>query len=421
MNKQILLSSIVTLFLTTAVHAQDILDQFESDVEKTAKEVAPAFVFFPGGSGAFITPDGYALTNHHVAGAQKKVRVSLQDGRRFSAKNICTDSLGDIALFKVDLPAGETVPFLQFGNSDKIQVGQYVLAIGNPFGLAQSTPQNEKYPSISLGIVSAMHRYQDGYSDCIQTDAAVNPGNSGGPLVTLDGKLVGINGRIATRYLNRVNSGVGYAIPSNQIQKFLPGMMKGGKKGKISHAEINGLRFSRENQHGEGALIAGVTVNTTAHDAGFKPDDLVVQIDEYPIPSRTRYLGVIGTYPERAPCRVTVLRNGKKVIMEVTLDPYRKSSGGSLRPRTRGGAYLGIVIEDQENGLLITYIRSGSPADDAGLVVDDVILKFNSVPLENRVDLLNRIRAHKVGDKITLLLLRDGEEQKIKVTLGKKP
>ncbi len=419
--KWTLVSGMLVFFLATAIRAQDTLEKFEAQVEKAADEASPAFVFFPGGSGAFITADGYALTNHHVAGSRSKVRVSLPDGRRLSATNICTDSLGDIALFKVDLSPGETVPYLEFGDSDALQVGQYVLAIGNPFGLAQSTPRDKKYPSVSLGIVSALHRYQEGYSDCIQTDAAVNPGNSGGPLVTLDGKLVGINGRIATRYMNRVNSGVGYAIASNQIQKFLPKMMKGGKKGKINHAQINGLRFSRDHQNGKGALIAGVTVNTTAGEAGFQPDDLVIQINEYPIPSRTRYLGVIGTYPEGARCTVTILRDGNKKNLEVVLDPYRKSSSSSLRPRTRGGAYLGVSLEDQENGVLITYVRPGSPADNSDLVPDDVILKFNGVPLEHRIDLLNRIRAHRVGDKITLLILRDGKEKKIKVTLGKRP
>lgn len=416
-----MISGFLVFLMTATLHAQDTLDKFEALVEKVSDQVSPAFVFFPGGSGVFITADGYALTNHHVAGMRKSVRISLPDGRRFSAKNICTDSLGDIALFKVDLPEDETVDYLEFGNSDRLQVGQYVLAIGNPLGLAQSTPRDRKYPSISLGIVSAMHRYQDGYSDCIQTDAAVNPGNSGGPLVTLEGKLVGINGRIATRYMNRVNSGVGYAIASNQIQKFLPGMMKGGTRGKIYHAEITGLRFSRDSQEGKGVLIAGVTVNTTGGDAGFRENDLIVRVDEYPIPSRIRLLGVLGTYPAGSSCRVTVFREGKETTMEVTLDRYRKSSGGALRPRTRGGAYLGVVIEDQENGLLVTYIRAGSPADDAGLMIDDVILKFNGKPLEDRIDLLNQIRALKVGDKITLLILREGQEEKVRVTLGKRP
>jgi serine protease Do len=419
--KQALVSGMMVLFLSSALRAQDALERFEALVEKAADEVSPAFVFFPGGSGAFISEDGYALTNHHVAGKQKKVRVTLPDGRRFSARNVCTDVLGDIALFKVELGPGETVPFLEFGDSARLQVGQYVLAVGNPFGLAKPTPRGEKYPSISLGIVSALHRYQDGYSDCIQTDAAVNPGNSGGPLVTLDGKLVGINGRIATRYLNRVNSGVGYAIASDQIRKFLPGMMKGGTKGKIYHAQITGLRFSRDHQDGEGALVAGVTVGTTAGKAGFDRDDLIVRVDEHPVWSRIRYLGIIGTYPEGATCRVVVLREGAKKAIDVTLDRYSKSRGSSLRPRARGGAYLGITPEDQENGIRIAYVKLGTPADDAGLVTGDVILKFNGVPLEDRVDLLNRIRAHKPGDRITFLILRDGKEQKFRVTLGKRP
>jgi len=218
--------------MAAALAVQDPVRTLEKKVQETGRKVSDAFVFIGGGSAVLISPDGWFLTNHHVGGTMDKgTTVWLSDGRSFRAKLVCTDPVGDLALFKLQ-DVKEKLPHVEFGDSDALEVGQYVVAVGNPFGLATTpAPDRRRYPSVSLGVVSARHRYQQNYGDCIQTDAAVNPGNSGGPLVTLDGRLVGINGRIATRYMNRVNSGVGFAIAANQVKRFLPEMMEGGLGG----------------------------------------------------------------------------------------------------------------------------------------------------------------------------------------------
>ena len=392
-------------------------------MQEVGEKASRAFVFFPGGSGAFITKDGYALTNHHVAGERKSVPVTLSDGRTLKATNICTDAVGDIALFKVE-GLTEEVPYLEFADSDRLEVGRYVLAIGNPFGLAIVTPDKHWYPSVSLGVVSALHRYQQQYSDCIQTDAAVNPGNSGGPLVNLQGELEGINGRIATRYFNRVNSGVGYAIPANQIKNFLPEMMKGGKGGKIHHGQVTGLELSNLHQNGAGALVARVRPDSAAEKAGFEKEDRVVRINDMPIFSADRFRGVVGTYPEGTEIQVTVVRARQEIVVPVVLDRFSGEDiwGSGPRPdRPQAGGYLGVTIEDREEGVQVTYVTPGSPADDAGIVVDDLLLKFDGKKVVDRVDLVGRVQAKKPGTKVKLSIKRGDETLDVEVTLGKRP
>lgn len=420
--KRFALSFAFLLLVQNAWAQQDAASKLEKKVQEVAEKVTNAFVFFPGGSGFFISADGYALTNHHVAGSQKSCRVTLSDGRNLKATNICTDAVGDVALFKVEGLEDE-VPFLTFADSDKVQVGQYCVAVGNPFGLAAVTPNKRWYPSVSLGIVSAMHRYQQQYSDCIQTDAAVNPGNSGGPLVNLKGELLGINGRIATRYFNRVNSGVGYAIAANQIRNFLPQMKKGGKDGKIYHGQVNGLTFGREHQHGKGALVSAVKSDSTAEKAGFEKDDLIVAVNEYSVFSTERFLGVIGTYPEETEVKVRVIRDGREVVVPVALDRYQGADIMGMQPRRepQGGGYLGVTIEDREEGVQVTYVNPGSPADDAGLKENDLILAMDDKPVKDRVDLVDRIGSKKPGAKVTLKIKRGGEDMTITATLGKRP
>ncbi len=408
------------LALASAAAGQDASERLEKKVQEISDKVSAAFVFFPAGSGMFISKDGFALTNHHVAGKEKNVRVTLHDGRNKKATSICTDAVGDVALFKVEDLEGD-VPYLELADSDRLEVGQYVLAVGNPFGLATPTPSKMVYPSVSLGIVSALHRFQQHYSDCIQTDAAVNPGNSGGPLVDLRGEMVGINGRIATRYLNRVNSGVGYAISSNQIRNFLPTMRAGGKEGQAHHGKIAGLDLSRAHQNGRGALVAGVRADSNAEKIGLRADDFIVRVDRYSIFSADRFHGVIGTYPEGAEVRLSVLRGEREVEVLARLD---RSDGPELfgeRRRHDHGGYLGVLLEDGDEGVRITYVKPGSPADTAGLQDEDVIVKFDGRTVKDRNDVLDRIPAHRPGTKVQIVVRRAGQELTIEATLGKRP
>ncbi len=402
--------------------AQPASEKLEQRVQEVGEKASRAFVFFQGGSGVFISKDGFALTNHHVAGERKSAQVTLRDGRSKKATNVCTDAVGDIALFKVEGLEGD-VAYLEFADSDRLEVGRYVLAVGNPFGYATPTPENRWDPSVSLGIVSALHRYQQQYSDCIQTDAAVNPGNSGGPLVSLQGELVGINGRIATRYFNRVNSGVGYAISANQIRNFLPEMMKGGKNGKIHHGQVTGLELSNLHQNGTGALVARVRPDSSAEKTGFEKNDRIVKVNDTPIFSAERFRGVVGTYPEGTEIKVTVLRARQETVVPVVLDRFSGMDiwGSGPRPDLpHGGGYLGLTIEDREEGVQVTYVTPGSPADDAGIVVDDILLKFDGKRVVDRIDLVNRVQAKKPGTKVKLSIQRGDEMLDVEVTLGKR-
>jgi serine protease Do len=406
---------------------QEQAERLQRKVEECSRHISERFVFFGGGSGVMISEDGYCLTNHHVAGTQNSTKVTLFSGRQYGAKLICTDALGDLTLFKIE-SGDEKFPFVQMGDSDKLEMGQYVIACGNPFGITMRDADSKMYPTITLGIVSAIHRNQQTYFDCIQTDAAVNPGNSGGPLVTLDGKLVGINGRIATRYMNRVNSGVGYAIPSNQIRNFLPRMMKGGEGGKIHHGMIAGLQLVDQNTQGEGAKVAAVRSGTTADAAGFKKNDFIVAVNGYRVFNRERYLGVIGTYPERTEVTVQVKRDGETMDLKVELDRYTTMEGLGFglpqRPapaRPKGSGYLGAYVEETKDGVKVMDVRPASPADEAGLQAGDLILAVNDRKIGGRDELLQRLWQRKPGARVKLSVKRDGKDLDIEATLGRNP
>ncbi|MBV8879928.1 MAG: PDZ domain-containing protein [Planctomycetaceae bacterium] len=418
----------LVLALGGVAAAQDQAARLQKRVEDCSRQVMERFVFFGGGSGIMISPDGYCLTNHHVAGAQSKTTVRLFTGKTYPARQICTDLLGDLTLFKID--AEEKFPFITLGDSDKLEMGQYVMACGNPFGVTSMPDADSKwYPTVTLGIVSAMHRNQQTYFDCIQTDAAVNPGNSGGPLVTLDCKLVGINGRIATRYENRVNSGVGYAIPSNQIKNFLPTMMQGGQKGKVHHGMVAGLQLADLNTQGEGARVVSVAPGSTAASAGLRQGDLIVKVNQYPVFNRERYLGAIGVYPEGTEVAVRVKRGDGTVDLKIELDEYSIPEGLALGPSQRGGpparpkgsGYLGAYVEETKDGLKVMDVRPASPADNAGLQSGDVILAVNDRKIGSRDEMLQRLYQRKPGQKIRLTVKRDGQDMDIEAVLGRHP
>jgi len=394
--------------------------RFEKKVEECARHVSERFVFFGGGSGVLVSTEGHCLTNHHVVagikGAQPVMRVSLLSGRPYTAKLLCTDPIGDIALYQLQGAEGEKFPHVELGDSDRLEPGRYVMACGNPFALAQPAEDGRKYPAVTLGIVSALHRNQNTYFDCIQTDAAVNPGNSGGPLVTLDGKLVGINGRIATRYFNRTNSGVGYAIPSNQIRNFLPLMMKGGDEGKAYHGQVTGLTLSRANTDGRGARVEDVRGGSPADRAGFRKGDFIVAVNGQAVFNRDRFLGAIGVHPMGTEVRARVKRGEEELELPVVLDRYSAGdlfTAGTPQPpqgRPKGAGYLGVTVDDSAGAVTVAYVQPGSPADRAGLREGDAILKLDGRGVTSRADFTSRVWQKKPGDELKLGVRRDGRE-----------
>ena len=208
------------------------LRALEKRIKSVVADCKPAFVFIKGdqgagyssGSGFCISPDGYVLTNDHVIAGARSVVAYMTGGRYFKTVVVGRDPGGDVALLKLE--GKGKFPFVKLGDSQAVRPGQRVLALGDPFltgsenVFVPGAPANFE-PAVSMGIVSAVHRYSETYNDAIQVDLAVNRGNSGGPLITLDGKVVGINGKIETRFALGINTGVGYAVPSNQISRFM--------------------------------------------------------------------------------------------------------------------------------------------------------------------------------------------------------
>ncbi len=289
----------------------------QTQITSIIDQVIPTYVFVGGGSGVIISEDGYVLTNYHVIGTNKRWMVYGTNEKSYQAEVVGYDPQGDLALLKIK--ESDKLPFIKLGDSDGLQTGQPVLAIGNPFGLGIQ----DLIPSVTLGIISALHRYQEGdlagraeYADAIQTDTPINPGNSGGPLINLKGELVGINGRIEGELpFVRANTGIGYAIPANQIKKFLPYLKKGGK---VFHGQIGGLSFSPERVASGGVKIAGVRRGTQAREIGLKQNDILIEIAGEKVNHYNRALGIIASLPAGESITLKI-RRAEEIITVTTI------------------------------------------------------------------------------------------------------
>jgi serine protease Do len=408
------------------------VEKLQKVVEEVSKKVVPAFVFMGNGSGVIISADGYFLKNAHVANSLPNLKthtITLNNSKRLKADRIGCDPQGDIALFKIR--DAKDLPFVPIGDSDKLEVGEYVIAVGDPFGASIVSPKkDEKYPTVTLGIVSALHRYEGTYTDAIQTDAPVNPGNSGGPLVTLNGELVGIVGKIRTRFGTRVNTGVGLAIPINQVKRFLEPLKKCGEGGTVYHGTIDGLSISPRHTDGEGAVVSSVKEGSPAEKAGFKKEDVIVQLDNYKITSRDRFFGALGTYPEMYKLSVKVKRGDQEKSISVSLDRDKGRFLSDYAPdypaRREGGGYLGIAVLEDESSrgkmVMIESVAADSPAERAGLMTGDIILQIDQTQVRSLKSLFKELEEKESGDEITLTVARMMEMPRpIRITLGDFP
>jgi serine protease Do len=404
--------------------------ELELLLEAQAKQVAviekakPAFVFLKGiqggrringiasGSGFCISPDGLVLTNNHVVEGASDVEAFISGGRFFKADIVGRDPMGDIALLK--LRNAKNLPYLKLGDSSKLRPGQRVFALGDPFLIgsdiifASGAPPNFE-PSVSAGIVSAVHRYSDMYNDAIQVDLAVNRGNSGGPLLTFDGKVVGVNGKIEVRFYVGINTGVGYAVPSNQIARFLD-PLKSASGGVVLHGTIRGLRVGERVDGQPGLLVTGVKDSTPASEAGFHAGDYLVRLGGLIVPTRSRYFGILGTYPA-----------GEKVVIEVKRGEGQKTLTAILV--APGKPYLGLVPkstdeDDDLKGVRVKSVTKAGPASQGGLKADDVIVIFGGEKIASTTDLKALLGKRLPGDEVTVKVVRDGKPVELKVTLG---
>ncbi|WP_372369902.1 S1C family serine protease [Candidatus Uabimicrobium sp. HlEnr_7] len=279
----------------------DIAIQIQQQIKHTIHKCLDAYVSIGGGAGAIISSDGYIITNNHVVEDVDKWSVITGSKKAYRAFVVGRDVLGDICLLKIS-GQPKNLPFLKLGDSDLLYHGQRVLAMGNPFLYSK-----DGSPSVSLGVVSALHCYQDNYGDAIQTDTSLNPGNSGGPLVNLQGELVGVCGRIASRFNNRRSSGVGFAITSKQVKNFLP-LLKRGEK--IIHGKID---VEAREYFNQGVLIKSSLIKA------LRSGDIVLKIANIPIYSLDLFYGKLWTYPANASVIITVKRQDKVVTTKVVL------------------------------------------------------------------------------------------------------
>jgi S1-C subfamily serine protease len=338
------------------------------DLTELCVRVQPAFVFIAGGSGVIVRPDGLMLTNDHVIGRKRSFTVRIGDGRSFKARVLGTDPVGDLAALKLEVPEGQTVPHLALGDSDALRVGDEALAIGNPFALGVL----DQAPTFTVGIISALNHTQGTYAECIVTDAEVNPGNSGGPLLNMAGEVVGINGQISTRFGLRSNTGLGFAISARQIAIWLPRLEAAGG-GEVKHARIAGLELASGTKETAASLVVqDVADGSPAAAAGFTAGDTIVRLDGAAVANVRRLAGLLGIYPDGHRVPVTVKRGDGETVLEVTLTAPERAKLGLALTRARGS----------ELAAKVEKVEEGSAAAAAGFQHGDELVEWAGRRLE---------------------------------------
>ena len=360
-----------------------------------------------GGAGVIINADkGHVVTNHHVIDDADEITVTLEDGREFEAELVGSDPATDIALLTIE---ADDLRELPLGDSDKLAVGDFVVAIGNPYELGHT---------VTSGIVSALGRdgLTSSYQDFIQTDAAINRGNSGGPLVDLDGRLVGINSAITSP--TGVSAGLGFAVPSNTV-KFITdqladtGEVRRGLLGvQIDNvppqaAEMLGLKSAR------GVVVESVMPDTAAEEAGIQAGDVIVSLNDREIANMKELMARVANTPAGTEVEVGIVRDGEHKTLDAVIGRQGDVSpwSGRATPRALAGAEVRDLPRDHElhgKGVEVVAVAEGSFAAQRGLEVGDVILRVNRQPIGN-VGELNEALAD--ADSVWLTIQRDDRQR----------
>lgn len=358
-------------------------------LEGLATRITPAFVFIAGGGGAVISSDGLIITNNHVVGQNTSFGVTLGDGRSLRAEVLGRDPRGDLALLQIEGASG--LPYLTLGDSENLQPGETCLAVGNPLSLGV----NDRQPSFSAGVISALHQFRQGYSDAIVVDAPINPGNSGGPLVNARGELIGVTGMTQTRIGMKSSTGVGYAIPSSQIKIWLP-FLRAAQGGNVFHGRVQGLELEDHN----GQIV--VKSCAPGEASGFQPGDTVLSLMDRPINGIPRFNSIQGIYPAGTQIRAEVLRSGAKQQLEFSLS--------ALRPWQQALTLARPLPDDLYPR--VQSVISGTTAEAAGLRTDDQIAAIDGKPVHaagiRQVSLF--FAELCAGDRVELTVERDGRK-----------
>jgi serine protease Do len=370
------------------------------------------------GSGFIISEDGYILTNNHVVGDVDKITVELQDGRKFTdAKLVGTDPDSEVALIKIE---GHNFPVLPMGDSDKIEIGDWVVAIGNPFGLDET---------VTVGVISAVGRrnvHIAAYENFIQTDAAINPGNSGGPLIDLDGKAIGINTAIVSQSGGYM--GIGFAIPINMARTIEEQLKSSGKVSRgflgvygqdvtSDMAELLGLKESG------GVLVAQVEKDSPADKAGLKSQDVILEMNGKKIQSYLTFRNEIAAMRPGSTAQFNVLRDGKPLEITMTLGERPGAATETREPAEQPEQSLGLQVQNLTKdladqlgyelgeGVVVSGVVPGSPADDQGIQRGDLILSVNRGKVTTVSEFMKAVRQSRKNGKVLLLIKRGDTSQ----------
>ena len=369
------------------------------------------------GSGFIISADGYIITNHHVVDEADNIVVQLDDGREFVAEVIGSDEGTEVAVIKID---AKDLPTLTLGDSDNLRVGEWVLAIGNPFGLSHS---------VTAGIVSARGRSEVGlrtdgfFADFIQTDAAINPGNSGGPLINLDGQVVGLNTAILSRSGGYM--GIGFAIPMNMVKYITDQLIENGEVVRgflgINIQDLDAITSQSFEGVDQGVLVAQVIEGTPAAESDLRRGDVIVELNGKPTKSAGTFKSHISIIAPGKVAKIGIVREGERLDKEVTIGERPTDLGApDAEPGVSKSQTLGISVQnltdelaerfgyETAEGVVITNVTPNSPAARAGLRPGMVVEEVNRTQVKNADEFKAAIEGLDEQNSV-LLLVREGE------------
>lgn len=399
-------------------------DQFRDFFEKFFGDIPKDFRQRSLGSGFIIDPKGLMVTNNHVIEGAEKIKVRLAGGKEYEAEIKGRDPKTDLALLQIKGPG--PFPYLTLGDSDAIRVGDWVLAVGNPFGLGHTVTQ---------GIISAKGRVIGAgpYDNFLQTDAAINPGNSGGPLLNLKGEVVGVNTAIVA-----TGQGIGFAIPSNLAKTIIPQLEEKGKvtRGMLG-VQVQTVTPELAKSFGlpepKGALVAEVNPGTPAEKAGIKRGDIIIEFNGTPIHEMNELPRLVAATPPGTRVTVKVLRDGKEKTFTLTVTEL-KEERQALREEGEEEEQMavGLTLENltpdlarrfglkETQGVVVMRVAPGSTAAEAGLRPGDLIMELNSQPVRSVSEFQTQIRKMAPGSFARLLIKRAGHTLYITVEIPKK-
>ena len=366
------------------------------------------------GSGVIVSPDGYILTNNHVVGGAESIHVTLMDKREFTAKVIGKDPKTDLALIKIDTK--EALPAAALGDSDQTEVGDWVVAIGNPFGFSLT---------VTAGIVSAKGRVLGSgpYDDYLQTDASINPGNSGGPLFNTAGEVVGINSAIYSS--TGSNNGIGFAIPIDLAKYVMQQLKEHGRVIRgwlgVEVQEVTpDLADSLGMKQAHGALVAGVDSKGPAAEGGIQRGDVILRFDGHEVHDEHELPALVAQTPINAKVPVELFRGGKHMTLQVTVGERKETQTAAAQGEEPGGSWgmqVGDITPDvarqlhlsSTKGVVIRRVTPDSPAADAGLQPGDVVIEMNHQKIDSLDDFTAQANEIKRKKKSALLLVQRGD------------